>query len=162
MKTIRFMKPKISLVSMKITCLMKCLNAGDCKNWSGLWLLLDVNMRLYEGCKEILRIQKFRRIVGYTVFYCFSAVISYAYTSNTWVSFFFFYFSDFLYKFVCIFNFNFENFLNFVIFGMLVEVSEFPKWIVEFESFWWNVTTLKAFLSWFCTDRIMKPIYTAD
>ncbi|KAM5567038.1 hypothetical protein ABKV19_015250 [Rosa sericea] len=28
-------------------------------------------------------IQKFRRIVSYTGFYCFTAVLSYAYTSNT-------------------------------------------------------------------------------
>ncbi|XP_027096926.1 uncharacterized protein [Coffea arabica] len=48
-----------------------------------LWWLLNMNMRLYEGWKEILKIQKFRRIVGYTGFYCFTALISYAYTSNT-------------------------------------------------------------------------------
>lgn len=40
-------------------------------------------MRLYDGFLDILKIQKFRRVVGYTVFYCFSAVVSYAYTSNT-------------------------------------------------------------------------------
>ncbi|KAH9746408.1 transmembrane protein [Citrus sinensis] len=38
---------------------------------------------LYETCKEILKIQKFRRIVSYTGFYCFVAVLSYAYTNNT-------------------------------------------------------------------------------
>ncbi|KAH9794762.1 transmembrane protein [Citrus sinensis] len=40
-------------------------------------------MMLYETCKEILKIQKFRRIVSYTGFYCFVAVLSYAYTNNT-------------------------------------------------------------------------------
>ncbi|KAK7849397.1 hypothetical protein CFP56_002970 [Quercus suber] len=40
-------------------------------------------MRLYDGVKEILKIQKFRRIVSYTGFYCFAALVSYAYTSNT-------------------------------------------------------------------------------
>ncbi|KAF2316776.1 hypothetical protein GH714_042117 [Hevea brasiliensis] len=40
-------------------------------------------MMLYDGFKEILKIQKFRRIVSYTGFYCFVAVLSYAYTSNT-------------------------------------------------------------------------------
>ncbi|GLT71561.1 hypothetical protein SLA2020_435710 [Shorea laevis] len=40
-------------------------------------------MRLYNGFKEILNIQKFRRIVSYTGFYCFAAIVSYAYTSNT-------------------------------------------------------------------------------
>ncbi|CAK9154760.1 unnamed protein product [Ilex paraguariensis] len=40
-------------------------------------------MNIYEGCKEILKIQKFRRLVSYTGFYCFVAVLSYAYTSNT-------------------------------------------------------------------------------
>ncbi|KAF3647621.1 hypothetical protein CQW23_12142 [Capsicum baccatum] len=39
--------------------------------------------RLYEGWNEILKIQKFRRIVSYTGFYCFVAVITYAYTNNT-------------------------------------------------------------------------------
>ncbi|XP_022776403.1 uncharacterized protein LOC111318044 [Durio zibethinus] len=38
---------------------------------------------LFDGFKEILKIQKFRRIVSYTGFYCFVAVLSYAYTSNT-------------------------------------------------------------------------------
>ncbi|KAF3334897.1 hypothetical protein FCM35_KLT21501 [Carex littledalei] len=40
-------------------------------------------MELYEKWKEILKIQKFRRIVSYTGFYCFAALISYAYTNNT-------------------------------------------------------------------------------
>ncbi|BBG94549.1 hypothetical protein Prudu_002862 [Prunus dulcis] len=40
-------------------------------------------MRLYDGVKEILKIRKFRRIVSYAGFYCFTAVLSYAYTSNT-------------------------------------------------------------------------------
>ncbi|KAI6686079.1 hypothetical protein NL676_031992 [Syzygium grande] len=40
-------------------------------------------MMVYEGFKDILKIQKFRRFVGYSVFYCFSAVLSYAYTNNT-------------------------------------------------------------------------------
>ncbi|KAL6554466.1 hypothetical protein OROMI_020139 [Orobanche minor] len=39
--------------------------------------------RLYEGGIEILKIQKFRRLVSYTGFYCFTALISYAYTNNT-------------------------------------------------------------------------------
>ncbi|THG04720.1 hypothetical protein TEA_013611 [Camellia sinensis var. sinensis] len=40
-------------------------------------------MRLYDACKEILKIQKFRRMVSYAGFYGFVTVISYAYTSNT-------------------------------------------------------------------------------
>ncbi|KAH0695477.1 hypothetical protein KY285_022574 [Solanum tuberosum] len=39
--------------------------------------------RLYEGWNDILKIQKFRRIVSYTGFYCFVTVITYAYTNNT-------------------------------------------------------------------------------
>lgn len=39
--------------------------------------------RLYYGWNEILKIQKFRRTVGYTIFFSFSALISYAYNSNT-------------------------------------------------------------------------------
>ncbi|KAJ6899128.1 diadenosine 5' family protein [Populus alba x Populus x berolinensis] len=38
---------------------------------------------LYHGLKEILKIQKLRRVVSYTGFYCFVAVMSYAYTTNT-------------------------------------------------------------------------------
>ncbi|CAI9279603.1 unnamed protein product [Lactuca saligna] len=37
----------------------------------------------YDGWNEILKIQKFRRTVGYTIFFSFSALISYAYNSNT-------------------------------------------------------------------------------
>ncbi|KAG8051414.1 hypothetical protein GUJ93_ZPchr0001g33160 [Zizania palustris] len=37
---------------------------------------------LYQ-CKEILKIQKFRRMVSYAGFYCFTALVTYAYTSNT-------------------------------------------------------------------------------
>ncbi|KAL4369881.1 hypothetical protein AHAS_Ahas06G0010100 [Arachis hypogaea] len=40
-------------------------------------------MRLYDEFKEILKIQKFRRLVSYTGFYCFATLISYAYVSNT-------------------------------------------------------------------------------
>ncbi|KAL5553419.1 hypothetical protein UlMin_040820 [Ulmus minor] len=40
-------------------------------------------MRLYDGFFEILKIQKLRRIVSYTCFFGFTAVLSYAYTSNT-------------------------------------------------------------------------------
>lgn len=40
-------------------------------------------MRLYDGFQQILKIQKFRRIVSYTGFYCFTAIVTYAYTSNT-------------------------------------------------------------------------------
>lgn len=40
---------------------------------------------LLDGAKEILKIQKFRRIVSYTGFYCFVAVLSYAYTNNTYI-----------------------------------------------------------------------------
>ena len=45
-----------------------------------MWLSI---MRLYDGFTEILKIQKFRRLVSYTGFYCFTAVIVYAYTNNT-------------------------------------------------------------------------------
>ncbi|KAL3738909.1 hypothetical protein ACJRO7_020311 [Eucalyptus globulus] len=40
-------------------------------------------MMVYEGFKDILKIQKFRRFVGYSVFYCFTVVLSYAHTNNT-------------------------------------------------------------------------------
>ncbi|KAJ1284214.1 hypothetical protein BS78_03G188000 [Paspalum vaginatum] len=40
-------------------------------------------MDIVYQCKEILKIQKFRRIASYAGFYCFSALITYAYTSNT-------------------------------------------------------------------------------
>ncbi|KAI3863374.1 hypothetical protein MKX03_020535 [Papaver bracteatum] len=40
-------------------------------------------MDLYENLKAILKIQKFRRVVSYTGFYCFVSVLTYAYTSNT-------------------------------------------------------------------------------
>lgn len=40
-------------------------------------------MELYEEWKAILKIQKFRRIVSYTGFYCFATLVTYAYTSNT-------------------------------------------------------------------------------
>ncbi|KAJ0900360.1 hypothetical protein HanPSC8_Chr08g0312941 [Helianthus annuus] len=39
--------------------------------------------RLYDGWNEILKIQKFRRAVGKTIFFSFSALISYAYNNNT-------------------------------------------------------------------------------
>ncbi|KAL2455553.1 hypothetical protein Adt_47223 [Abeliophyllum distichum] len=39
--------------------------------------------RLYEGWNEILKIQKFRRMVSYAGFYCFVTLISYAYANNT-------------------------------------------------------------------------------
>lgn len=38
---------------------------------------------LYDGFKEIIKIQKLRRVVSYTGFYCFVAAMSYAYTTNT-------------------------------------------------------------------------------
>ncbi|XP_011621897.1 uncharacterized protein LOC18430245 isoform X2 [Amborella trichopoda] len=38
---------------------------------------------LYYDWRDILKIQKFRRLVSYAGFYCFTAVLSYAYTSNT-------------------------------------------------------------------------------
>jgi hypothetical protein len=40
---------------------------------------------LYQ-CKEVLKIQKFRRMVSYAGFYCFTSLITYAYTSNTYVA----------------------------------------------------------------------------
>ncbi|PKA59103.1 hypothetical protein AXF42_Ash001196 [Apostasia shenzhenica] len=40
-------------------------------------------MELLEQWKAILKIQKFRRMVSYTGFYCFTALLSYAFTSNT-------------------------------------------------------------------------------
>lgn len=40
-------------------------------------------MRVYDACYELLKIQKFRRVVSYAGFYCFVAVLSYAYTNNT-------------------------------------------------------------------------------
>ncbi|CAN0908149.1 hypothetical protein LINGRAHAP2_LOCUS25148 [Linum grandiflorum] len=40
-------------------------------------------MMLASGIKEILNVQKFRRVVSYTGFYVFSAVLTYVYTNNT-------------------------------------------------------------------------------
>ncbi|WOL11365.1 hypothetical protein Cni_G20127 [Canna indica] len=40
-------------------------------------------MDLYEQWKQILKVQKFRRMVSYAGFYCFATLISYAFTSNT-------------------------------------------------------------------------------
>ncbi|MED6179960.1 hypothetical protein PIB30_005759 [Stylosanthes scabra] len=40
-------------------------------------------MRLFDEFQQILKIQKFRRFVSYTGFYCFSTLITYAYVSNT-------------------------------------------------------------------------------
>ncbi|KAK3023533.1 hypothetical protein RJ639_044887 [Escallonia herrerae] len=51
--------------------------------WEIILSMLRSVMRLYDGWNEILKIQKFRRVVSYTGFYCFAALISYAYTSNT-------------------------------------------------------------------------------
>jgi len=43
-------------------------------------------MDIFYQCKEILKIQKFRRIASYAGFYCFTTLITYAYTSNTYVT----------------------------------------------------------------------------
>ncbi|XP_059649563.1 uncharacterized protein LOC132295351 [Cornus florida] len=48
-----------------------------------MYLIRSSIMRLYDGYKEILKIQKFRRLVSYAGFYCFVAVLSYGYTNNT-------------------------------------------------------------------------------
>jgi hypothetical protein len=40
-------------------------------------------MDLFYQCKEVLKIQKFRRMVSYAGFYCFTTLITYGYTSNT-------------------------------------------------------------------------------
>ncbi|WOH07633.1 hypothetical protein DCAR_0727066 [Daucus carota subsp. sativus] len=40
-------------------------------------------MRVIDGFRDILKVQRFRRIVSYTGFYCFTAVVTYAYTNNT-------------------------------------------------------------------------------
>ncbi|TKY63077.1 hypothetical protein E2542_SST12942 [Spatholobus suberectus] len=50
-------------------------------SWSNL--LPIATMRIYDEFKEILKIQKFRRLVSYTGFYCFATLITYAYVSNT-------------------------------------------------------------------------------
>jgi len=42
-----------------------------------------IAMTIYEELREIAKIQKFRRLVSYTGFYCFATLISYAYVSNT-------------------------------------------------------------------------------
>ncbi|KAL5154168.1 hypothetical protein HKD37_19G053583 [Glycine soja] len=39
--------------------------------------------RIYDELKEIVKIQKFRRLVSYTGFYCFATLISYFYVNNT-------------------------------------------------------------------------------
>ncbi|KAJ1284218.1 hypothetical protein BS78_03G188200 [Paspalum vaginatum] len=40
-------------------------------------------MDIFYQCKEVLKIQKFRRMVSYAGFYCFTVLVTYAYTSNT-------------------------------------------------------------------------------
>ncbi|KAK1390064.1 Diadenosine 5' family protein [Heracleum sosnowskyi] len=40
-------------------------------------------MRVIDGFRDILKVQKFRRIVSYTGFYCFTTLVTYAYTNNT-------------------------------------------------------------------------------
>ncbi|RZB59769.1 3-isopropylmalate dehydratase large subunit, chloroplastic isoform B [Glycine soja] len=40
-------------------------------------------MRIYDEFKEIVKIQKFRRLVSYSGFYCFATLISYFYVNNT-------------------------------------------------------------------------------
>ncbi|KAL5081243.1 hypothetical protein RYX36_009664 [Vicia faba] len=40
-------------------------------------------MRLYDECKEILKIQKLRRFVSFAGFYAFTTLIIYAYVNNT-------------------------------------------------------------------------------
>jgi hypothetical protein len=40
---------------------------------------------LYQ-CKEILKIQKLRRLASYAGFYAFTTLVTYAYTSNTYVA----------------------------------------------------------------------------
>ncbi|WOH13314.1 hypothetical protein DCAR_0832823 [Daucus carota subsp. sativus] len=40
-------------------------------------------MTMYNAFREILKVQKLRRIVSYTGFYCFTALVTYAYTNNT-------------------------------------------------------------------------------
>ncbi|KAK7344941.1 hypothetical protein VNO77_15211 [Canavalia gladiata] len=57
------------------SCTNRDLLGGNC--------FLSLSMRLYGEFKEILKIQKFRRLVSYTGFYCFATLISYAYVSNT-------------------------------------------------------------------------------
>ncbi|KAF3784182.1 hypothetical protein EJ110_NYTH30893 [Nymphaea thermarum] len=46
-------------------------------------MYLSEAMSILDSCKQVLKIQKFRRLVSYSVFYCFVATLSYAYTSNT-------------------------------------------------------------------------------
>lgn len=40
-------------------------------------------MILFDAWYEILKIQKFRRVVSYAGFYCFVSTLCYAYTNNT-------------------------------------------------------------------------------
>ena len=44
-------------------------------------------MGVYLILTEILKIQRFRQAVGYTGFFCFTALLSYAYNNNTWAQF---------------------------------------------------------------------------
>ncbi|XP_065861831.1 uncharacterized protein [Euphorbia lathyris] len=39
-------------------------------------------MRLLNGFNEILKIRKFRRIISYTGFYCFTVLVNYAYVNE--------------------------------------------------------------------------------
>lgn len=66
-------------------CLIKCLADDYLDILACRGNLHTITMRLFDGFLEILKIQKFRRIVSYAGFYCFVAVVNYAYTSNTWV-----------------------------------------------------------------------------
>jgi hypothetical protein len=55
---------------------------------SATWLFCRAMDILYQ-CKVVLKIQKFRRMVSYAGFYCFTTLVTYAYTTNTYVAAFF-------------------------------------------------------------------------
>ncbi|ERN02142.1 uncharacterized protein LOC18430245 isoform X1 [Amborella trichopoda] len=56
----------------------QCTSKAEKQSW-----VLNSGIMLYYDWRDILKIQKFRRLVSYAGFYCFTAVLSYAYTSNT-------------------------------------------------------------------------------
>ncbi|KAL8527616.1 hypothetical protein ACS0TY_005464 [Phlomoides rotata] len=64
---------------------MKCLN-GLYVCFSGVTTYCAPS-KMWQQLKyawlEILNIQRFRRMAGYTAFYCFTAVVSFAHTNNT-------------------------------------------------------------------------------
>ncbi|GER50564.1 non-capsid protein NS-1 [Striga asiatica] len=56
---------------------------GEIPGGPGFVLCSSKMRRIYDDWLEILKIQMFRRLVSYTRFFCFAALISYVFTNNT-------------------------------------------------------------------------------